>query len=193
MNDTTQIGRAVIEDAPSWCSYYSDLVKENSLIDALGHTLQSILSLEHSIPDFKEDYQYEPNKWSVKRVLIHLIDTERYYAFLAMCISRKIVIELNQEKGRQVLAVNDRSKERTVSDISMEFAAVRNATIALFANMNQEMLDYKARGNRNPFTARSIGWTIAGHTIHHRRVLEEKYLGYARPNEDTEAISSRSI
>ena len=172
----THIGRPHNEDAPTWCPFYFQQVKEDWLSDALAITRESTMDLMHGIPDFKENYRYQPGKWSVKSVLIHLIDTERYYAFLALCSSRKIILDLNQKKGQEFFALNDHSEEKTIPNIAAEFAAVRGATIALFANLTEDMLDYKIDGGPNPFTTRSIGWTIAGHTSHHCRILREKYL-----------------
>jgi hypothetical protein len=31
--------------------------------------------------------------------------------------------------------------------------------------------------NNAAITARALAWVIAGHELHHRRVIEEKYLG----------------
>lgn len=168
-----KINRPNLEDAPPWCPYFFDLVKEDNLIEALQNNQRTHINIINSIPFAKEDFAYAENKWSVKTIFIHLIDTERFYYYRAFCSSRQVDVDL--EFDREMYAKNSNAANRTLQDIAEEFLLVRASTISLFGNMTNKMLDFKGFPNKMVYTARSLGWMIVGHNIHHYNVLKEKY------------------
>jgi hypothetical protein len=169
-----KIDRPNIEDAPRWCPYYFNLIAEDNLMEALLNNKKNTIDLISSIPFSREDFAYAENKWSVKMIFIHLIDTERFYSYRAFSSSRQVDIEL--EFVQDVYAKNCNAANRTLRDIAEEFLALRDHTISLFSNMTTEMLDFKGFPNKVIYTARSLGWMVAGHNIHHCKIIKEKYL-----------------
>jgi hypothetical protein len=57
-----------------------------------------------------------------------------------------------------------------------EFVAVRAATLALLKVLPPKAWERRGVASKHPLSARAAAWIIAGHEIHHRRVLEERYL-----------------
>jgi hypothetical protein len=57
-----------------------------------------------------------------------------------------------------------------------EFADVRTATVALFRNLDAENGLRRGIANKNEVSVRALAYIIAGHELHHRQVLQEKYL-----------------
>jgi hypothetical protein len=57
-----------------------------------------------------------------------------------------------------------------------DFIAVRRATISLFRNLDEAAWIRRGVANKNEVTVRALAYIIAGHELHHRRMLEEKYL-----------------
>ena len=171
-----RIGRPYVEDAPSFCAYFFDLTASEDLMEALESNKQATLGLINAFPLEKEEYRYEANKWTVKMVFIHLIDTERYYTYRAFCSSRKVDIPLEFSPLREIYALNSNAENRRLKDIAAEFLAVRASTMSLFSSMTNEMLDFKDFPGKPVYTARSLGWMAVGHNIHHARILKEKYL-----------------
>jgi len=169
-----KITRPYLEDAPPWCPYFFRLIPEDHLMEALQNNRKNALELFNSIPVSREDYTYAENKWTVKMILLHLIDTERFYQYKAFCSSRHVDINLEFEQDEYVKYSN--AANRTLLDIEEEFSAVRDSTISLFRKMTTEMLDFKGFPNRITYTARSLGWMIAGHNIHHCNIIKMKYL-----------------
>lgn len=53
---------------------------------------------------------------------------------------------------------------------------MRRGSILLLAGLDAAALDRRGVANQIEFTARAVGWIVAGHAIHHRGVLEERYL-----------------
>lgn len=169
-----KIGRPDIKDAPSWYPYFFDLAKGDELIDALEVNKRQTIDLAKSIPASAEDYSYAEGKWTIKQVFIHLADDERYYAYKAFCCSRQIDAILEMPQG------DDYNKDfsaqnRTLTDIADELITIREATISLYKHMTDAMLDF--RFDKLPvYTARSVGWMVVGHNVHHCNILRERYL-----------------
>lgn len=171
-----KIDRPNLADAPSWYPYFFGLTSGNDLIEALQENKMQMIELINSIPFSKEDFSYEEGKWTIKQVFIHLADDERYYAYKAFCYSRRVNVYLEVPQGDHYRK-DFNAQNRTLADIADELVAVRDATISLFSNMTNEMLDFKDFPNETVYTARSLGWMAVGHNIHHCRMIREKYLG----------------
>ena len=50
------------------------------------------------------------------------------------------------------------------------------ASIILFKHLGKEAWDRRGIANKNEVSARALAYIIAGHELHHRQVLKEKYL-----------------
>ena len=61
-------------------------------------------------------------------------------------------------------------------EIIEDYIAVRRATLTVLRNLNEA--DWTRRGiaNKNEVTVRALAYIIAGHELHHRSILEEKYF-----------------
>lgn len=152
------------------------MVKEPDLLTAFENNLQELSSLIAGLPPGAGDLIYAPGKWPLKWVLIHLVDTERFYAYRAFCSSRQMDITLEFDPHQDIYARNANSDNRSLDDVAREFRALRESTIWLFRGMTEEMLDYKGFPDKMVYTARSLGWMAVGHNIHHLEAIRHKYL-----------------
>lgn len=164
-----------ITTVPDYFVYYTGLVKENDLVQALSHCREHTLDLFSSVPVEKENYAYAPGKWTVKQLLSHLIDTERIFAYRALRFSRMDSTEL-PGYDENLFAANSNTENLMLERLLEEYRAVRKSTLSLFEAMNDEMLDFKGTANGMQCTARALGYMIVGHEIHHCKVLKERYL-----------------
>ena len=57
-----------------------------------------------------------------------------------------------------------------------EFRAVRLASLALFRGLSEPMWSRRAIGSGCEFTVRALAYIIVGHELHHRSVIEQRYL-----------------
>ncbi len=64
----------------------------------------------------------------------------------------------------------------TLADLIEDYIAVRRATVSLLRNLDQAAWSRRGVANNNEVTVRALAYTIAGHELHHRRIVEEKYL-----------------
>ena len=172
-----KIARPDVNDAPPWYPYFFNLASGDNLIEALEKNKQQVLELANSIPKELENFTYADNKWTIKQLFIHLSDEERYYSYKAYCYSRQVNVDLEVPPSGGEYAGHFNAANRTLQEIVREFLTVREATISLFNNMTNEMLDFKGFPDKTVnYTARSLGWMIVGHNIHHCRFVSENYL-----------------
>jgi len=128
-----------------------------------------------SIPEDKLYYRYDEGKWTIKEILVHIIDDERIYAYRALRFARKDSTELagfDQEN----YAVNSGANKRSIESILHEFETVRKATISLFESFTDEALTSSGIANGNKVSVRALGYHIAGHEKHHVNIIRERYL-----------------
>ena len=120
------------------------------------------------------DRVYEPGKWTVKDILQHCIDTERVMAYRAMAIARG---ENQALPGydENLYAENTGASLRSVHDLMEEFIAVRRTTQILFKYMDNSALLREGNANGTVITPLALAFVIAGHAIHHQRILKERY------------------
>jgi uncharacterized damage-inducible protein DinB len=121
------------------------------------------------------NFRYAPDKWSVKEVVGHVVDCERIFAYRALRIARGDKTPLSGFEQDDYVR-NGGFAERTVAELAEEFTQVREATIALFRGLDEAAWQRRGVANNNEVTVRALAYIVAGHELHHRRILEEKYL-----------------
>ncbi len=156
-------------------NYYINLVEDDEVLNVLQKNNKSIHKLFSLLAETKGNYRYAKGKWSVKELLVHLIDTERIFCYRALCIARNEKSDL-PSFDHEAYVKNSNASKRTLVDIAKEFDAVRKATIALFENFTPKMLNASGTANGNQLTVLAIGYLIVGHAKHHLTVLQEKYM-----------------
>lgn len=164
-----------LETIPSFYKNYVKLIDESDVLQALrisGHRTQELI---HTIKPEKADFSYAPGKWTVRELLCHVIDAERIFTYRALRFARndKTALEGFDEN---VYAPQANASARSLKKIADEMARLRASTIDLFESFSEEMLFRKGVANNNEFTVIAIGFIMAGHETHHRRVLSERYL-----------------
>ena len=68
------------EVAPYYAAYI-DLVPDQNIVKGLKKQKEELLHFFKAIPVFKHEFAYAADKWTIKDVLLHLIDTERIFAY----------------------------------------------------------------------------------------------------------------
>lgn len=161
---------------PSYAEMYMKLVKKDgSLIQQLKSSLHKTKSLINNLSNEELDYRYGKNKWSIKEVLVHIIDDERIYGYRALSFARNDKTNLpgfEQENYN----LNSDTSERTIENILEEYEALRLSTITLFNGLSEKSLKRVGIANGNKASARALGYHILGHDLHHIKIIENLYL-----------------
>lgn len=160
---------------PSYAEMYMRLVPGNGpLLGQLSDSCTRMKTLMEGLSEEQARFRYAPGKWSVKDVLLHLIDDERIYSYRALRIARGDSTPLpgfDQDLFARIANADNRS----TASLLIEYELVRNSTLALFANLDDVALLRMGVGDGKHYTVRALAYHIAGHEQHHRALLEERY------------------
>ena len=155
---------------------YFDLVGEGNYLDLLRHnSLQTIECFER-IPGEKHDYRYAEGKWSIKELLMHIIDTERVFSYRGLVAARGDSTTPHYRMDEELYARNVDVSQRTLESLLSEFKAVRRSTEMVFENMTDAQSQFRCNIVSHPMSARAIGYFMIGHIQHHLNIIEERYL-----------------
>jgi hypothetical protein len=157
------------------CAKYIALVPAGDLVAILESESRAMLALLHSISEEKSAHRYAPGKWSVRETVLHVADVERVLSYRALRFARSDSTPLAGFEPSNYIAPSD-AENRTWRSIIQEFAAVREATLALFRSLPPDAWLRGGIADGSPYTVRAIACTLVGHGIHHRKILSERYL-----------------
>ncbi len=162
------------EYAPYYESYLA-LVPEGDLQQILESQLDDTIALLQNVTEEEANDRYAQGKWSLKEVIGHLADTERIISYRLLRIARGDATPLagfNEKSYVHSAAFDKQSLQELLDD----FRAVRRATLTLFRSLTNEAWVRRGTANNYPATPRSIAYFIAGHELHHRSIIKERYL-----------------
>jgi len=159
---------------------YSDWSKD--YIDQVNGDLMEILQRQSTeFPEFinsiaeKADYAYAPGKWTIKEMTGHIIDTERILVYRLTAFARNEQAPLPGFEEDDYVA-NARFAERSLLSFTEEFTLLRQANLYLFRSLNEAELNRTGTASGKPISVRALLFVIAGHMIHHTRIIKERYL-----------------
>lgn len=163
------------EYAPFHETYLKVVPPRGGAQTLLKKTFKEALQVFGGLPEEMGNYAYEPGKWSIKQMLIHLIDSERVFSYRTLSFMRGDRIALpgfNQDIWMEEVDVSG----RTIKDLLKEWKAVRDNTLFLLAQCTEEQSKFVGTASGWKVTPRALFYVIIGHQIHHMNVLKEKYL-----------------
>jgi uncharacterized damage-inducible protein DinB len=155
---------------------YFDLVSEGEYLSLLRQNSIDLINRVEKIPVDKLDYKYAEDKWTIKEVLMHIIDTERVFAYRGLVAARGDNLTPIYRMDEELYAKNVEVSQRSRDSLLSEFKAVRSSTEQLFENMTEAQSKLPCNIITHPMTARAIGYFMIGHILHHLNIIEERYL-----------------
>jgi hypothetical protein len=163
------------DEYPAYYQPYLSLIDPSlSLSNILVNSLYNSLNLLKSI-DVPLNYRYAANKWSIGQVMMHNIDTERVFAYRALCFIRRDQSSL-PGFDQDLFVDNLGDLAFAKADVLQSLKTTRNATIEVFKYASDASLMFKGTASDKIMTARVIPFIIAGHNLHHENVIRERYL-----------------
>ncbi|MCC6288832.1 MAG: DinB family protein [Chitinophagaceae bacterium] len=161
-------------DYPPYFETYVSLVETGDIQVMLKNSLKTMDFFLQSVSFEKAAYAYAAGKWTVKEVLQHCIDSEKVFAYRAMCIARGEQQPLPGFDQDEYAANVDISK-RSLESLKEEMLLARKSTVMLFEYMSDEYLSKKGIAGNNPITVLALGYILLGHWRHHEKLFREKY------------------
>jgi uncharacterized damage-inducible protein DinB len=155
-------------------SYYIEQVDNQNVIGALTSQKETVINLYKNLSEEQKNFKYAEGKWTPQEILGHLTDTERIFGYRVLCIAR------GEKQSLPSFDENDYANAAQFSTQSFEslleqYRLVREGSIALFSSLSEEAASQIGFANGNPVSARALVSMIAGHELHHLKVLKERY------------------
>ena len=154
---------------------YISLISGSDIVGALDSGRRLTMLLLSGRDESDGDFRYAPDKWTAKEVLGHICDTERIFAYRALRMARgdRTPIEGFEQDD---YVRNGQFARRPLEELIEDYIAVRRATLTLLRNLDETAWMRRGIANKNEVSVRALAYIIAGHEVHHRRILVEKYF-----------------
>lgn len=154
---------------------YIDKTQGNSVQSLITNHSALLNDFINNLPDSKADYAYADGKWTVKDLLQHIIDTERIMSYRALTFARKDGKDLPGFEENDY-AIAAKASTRTLQSLKEEFVAIRKATDLFLLSLTNEQLQQTGKANGYAVKVNSIAFMLFGHALHHKQIIEERYL-----------------
>lgn len=159
----------------SYFKSYMDKVSGITLKEALENGWEDTISFFESIPESKLEYRYSKDKWTIKDILLHLIDAERAFSYRALQFARSDNADL-EGFDENIFVENAQANSRSLISLIGEYDKVRQSSIYLYNSFSQDVLKRTGKANDKTLSVRAAGFLICGHEIHHKEIIKERYL-----------------
>lgn len=171
----TSSGRPGPGDYAPYFEKYVSLVTGDDVVARLDGQLADTLELLGSVAERRADSRYEPGKWTLKEVVGHLLDFERIFAGRALLFAR------GQDEplpgcDQHVLMRGAAFGTYRLPDLVAEFELARRANVSFFRHLNEEAWGRRGVAGGAEVSVRALAYIMAGHELHHARVIREFYL-----------------
>lgn len=163
------------EYAPETIKYIGLMPDDGLVLEHLAENRKATEDFILSLPADKLTYRYADGKWTIKEILVHIIDDERIYAYRALRFARNDKTELPGFE-QDDYALYSGANERETSDILKEYGTVRAATISLFAGFDGQALLRSGVADGKVMSVRAAAYHIAGHEMRHINIIKERYI-----------------
>src|SRR6266700_8011544 len=163
------------EYAP-YAEQYVSSVAGTDILDTLEAQLKQTTTLLSGRSERDGDFRYAPDKWTVKEVAGHIADTERIFAYRALRIARGDQTPLAGFEQDDYVT-NGPFAAAPMAEFIEDYIVVRRATLTLLRNLSEAAWGRRGVASNNEVSVRALAYMIAGHELHHRRILEDKYFG----------------
>lgn len=161
-----------------YAPFYHDYVQRvpsGRLVDVLTREGAHTIRLLESVPEAHASRAYAPGKWTITEVVGHVVDAERVFGHRALRFGRGDASELPGFDQTLYVPAGEFAA-RSLRSLIEEFAAVRRATVLLFSGFPPEAWIRRGVAAGHEVSVRALAWIIAGHELHHRAILSERYL-----------------
>jgi uncharacterized damage-inducible protein DinB len=174
MPATLTIARPAADEHIEYYGKYIRLVPGDDALEAMRSQIGDTVRLLQPLDESKALHRYGPGKWSVKEVVGHITDAERVFSYRALRFGRADETPVpGFDENTYVPA--GRFDLRPLPELVQEYQAVRASTIALFRGMDEQALLRRGTANGDSISVRALAWILAGHELHHRGILIERY------------------
>lgn len=162
-------------DYPAYFEGYINQVEVTDIQDAVKLLSHPLTYFFLNLPDEKGDYAYAEGKWTLKDLFQHMIDTERIMQYRLLRVARNDSTPL-PGFDENLYAQNAKANTRSFLDLKEELKALRKSTDLLVSSLSENQLSNSGIASDKKITANAIAFILFGHLLHHKKIIEARYL-----------------
>ncbi len=157
-------------------SNYIGLVPKGDVIEILSNQVEDTIALLEGLTEEQSSFKYGPDKWTIKEVMGHLTDTERVMGYRILCIARGETVSLPGYDD-QAYVKNAPFNKCSIKELLDHFKVVRQSTVELIKSLESDAWLRCGTANNDKVSVRALVNIVAGHELHHRNIIQERYFG----------------
>ena len=163
------------KENPAFLEYVYKLNEGTELTDALKQSLKEINEIDIAQLNRIGLKTYEKDKWTIHKILQHLIDWERIWCFRAIIFARGEGT-IPEAHDQEIMGKNSNADELSIEQLVNELRIVRQSTIMMFDSFNKKILETNCKFFEYEMPLFAIGLIITAHQIHHFNIIKERYI-----------------
>lgn len=167
------MNRPQTHEYPEWGQNYISQV-DGDVLTILTKQATDFPNFVNSLIE-KGDYAYAPGKWTIKQLVGHIIDTERIMVYRLTCFARGEEASLPGFEEDDYVT-NAHFQDRDLVSLAEEFSLLRKSNMYLINSFNDGELSRIGTANGKQISVGAIVYILAGHIIHHTKIINERYL-----------------
>ncbi len=160
---------------PYYGNYINKVDSNLELIKSFVIGKEKVFNFFSSTPIEKLDYADAKEKWTIKEVFQHIIDTERIFIYRRFRVTRNDKTSLTSF-DQNIYIKPSNAKNKTLKELLDKFIVTRNYSISLLQSFTNNVLKNIGKSNNDNMSARAADFTIIGHGIWHMKIIKERYL-----------------
>ena len=164
-----------VKKNPEFLDYVLKLNEDRTLNETLQISLDQINQLDMDQLNRIGLKVYDANKWTLNKIVQHLIDWERIWCYRAIIFARGEG-SIPDGHDQEIMGGNSNANELSIEQLVNELRVVRQSTIMMFESFNKKILETNCVFFEYAMPLHTIGLTITAHQIHHFNIIKERYL-----------------
>ncbi len=169
------VKRPLADEYDAFYQKYIQQAPDGDILEILDKQADLMGRFFAGISEEKGNYRYAPDKWSIKEVVGHLLDVERIFAYRAFRFSREDAVEL-AGFDQDVYVPKGQYDTQDLPELVESFYLQRKATLSMFRQFTPAMWEARGKANGSEMSVRAVAWILAGHLIHHMKIIQNRYL-----------------
>lgn len=160
---------------PEYFEKYIRQAEDIELDDAFQNNINTMETLDAAALESLGNKVYAPGKWTIKDTFQHIIDTERVMSYRTLRYARRDGV-IPQGYDQDLFAANANTRHKALANILEELKQLHQSTRLMFRSFDDETLQVTGINWNKEMSVLAMGFLITGHSIHHMKILKEKYL-----------------
>jgi len=161
-------------DCTDYLLAYASNPPDGPILETLATQVEETAAMLLAAGEDGGDHRYAPGKWTIKEVVGHLADSEMVFTYRALWFARGDASALPGFEQDDWVP-NAGCEERTLAEMVGQLRRVRAASLSLFAGFPAAAWSRRGVAAEAEIVVSAFPWINAGHELHHRRILRERY------------------